>query len=71
METIADGETGFLCEDTPEAFSKALNEFLSNPKLSGTMGNAGIKRVKELFGPEAFSHKLKEIISALLGKKHL
>jgi glycosyltransferase involved in cell wall biosynthesis len=60
-----------LCEDTPESFSQALNEFLKNQNLSKTMGVAGIKRVKELFGPEAFSHKLKEIISALLGKKRI
>ena len=68
-ETIVDGETGYLCDDTAEAFSQAMDKLSRNPHLSERMGRAGEMRVKLEFGPEAFGRKLGDMIDALMGKK--
>ncbi|XP_062311419.1 alpha-1,3/1,6-mannosyltransferase ALG2 [Osmerus eperlanus] len=58
LESVADGETGFLCEPTAEAFSRAMEKLLRAPQLRRDMGHAGRRRVQEKFSLEAFSDQL-------------
>jgi alpha-1,3/alpha-1,6-mannosyltransferase len=61
-ETVAHEETGFLCEDTPEAFSRAMRALLGSDSRADVMGRAGMRRVHALFGPDAFAKKLASLI---------
>uniref|UniRef100_G3P2T2 Alpha-1,3/1,6-mannosyltransferase ALG2 n=1 Tax=Gasterosteus aculeatus TaxID=69293 RepID=G3P2T2_GASAC len=58
LESVADGETGFLCEPTAEAFSKAMERLAREPQLRGDMGQAGRRRVQDKFSLRAFSNQL-------------
>lgn len=65
LESVADGETGFLCEPTAEAFSKAMEKLVREPHLRGDMGQAGRKRVEDKFSLQAFSDQLHGYIDRL------
>ncbi|CAG0881153.1 unnamed protein product [Darwinula stevensoni] len=65
METILDGETGFLCDPTPKAFAVKMAHFIQNPE-SRSMGMAGKKRVETDFSFETFTNALNEAVSSLL-----
>lgn len=58
LESVADGETGFLCEPTAEAFSKAMERLVREPHLRRDMGQAGRRRVEDKFSLQAFSDQL-------------
>lgn len=58
LESVGDGETGFLCEPTAEAFSLAMEKLFRDPQLRRDMGQAGRRRVQEKFSLEAFSDQL-------------
>ncbi|MEQ2165976.1 hypothetical protein GOODEAATRI_022751, partial [Goodea atripinnis] len=58
LESVADGETGFLCEPTAEAFSKAMERLIRDTRLRRDMGQAGKRRVEERFSLQAFSDQL-------------
>lgn len=58
LESVADGETGFLCEPTAEAFAKAMERLIKEPKLRRDMGEAGRRRVQDKFSLQAFSDQL-------------
>ncbi|KAK5922356.1 alpha-1,3/1,6-mannosyltransferase ALG2 [Pseudochaenichthys georgianus] len=58
LESVADGETGFLCEPLAEAFSKAMEKLVRGPQLRRDMGHAGRRRVQEKFSLQAFSDQL-------------
>ncbi|XP_034030796.1 alpha-1,3/1,6-mannosyltransferase ALG2 [Thalassophryne amazonica] len=58
LESVADGETGFLCDPTAEAFSQAMERLVKEPKLCRDMGQAGKRRVQEKFSLQAFSDQL-------------
>ncbi|XP_007556284.1 alpha-1,3/1,6-mannosyltransferase ALG2 [Poecilia latipinna] len=58
LESIADEETGFLCEPTAEAFSKAMERLIRDARLRRDMGQAGRRRVEERFSLQAFSNQL-------------
>jgi glycosyltransferase involved in cell wall biosynthesis len=32
-DLVLEGETGFICEDTPEAFARAVQQLIDNPAL--------------------------------------
>ncbi|POM68399.1 Alpha-1,3-mannosyltransferase [Phytophthora palmivora] len=72
LESIADGETGFLCKQTPKAFAEAMTE-LCGPKHSirvVEMGACGTLRAQKLFSLETFGDTLLELVSqALYGEK--
>ncbi|XP_061675479.1 alpha-1,3/1,6-mannosyltransferase ALG2 isoform X2 [Syngnathoides biaculeatus] len=65
LESVADGETGFLCEPTAEAFSQAMEKLVAEPRLRGDMGRAGRKRVQDKFSLQAFSQQLHGYIVSL------
>lgn len=58
LESVADGETGFLCEPMAEAFSKAMQRLVREPQLRRDMGQAGRGRVQDKFSLQAFSDQL-------------
>ena len=58
LESVEDGETGFLCEPTAGAFSQAMERRVREPQLRRDMGPAGRKRVQDKFSLEAFSNQL-------------
>ncbi|KAM4600566.1 alpha-1,3/1,6-mannosyltransferase ALG2 isoform 1-T2 [Polymixia lowei] len=58
LESVGDGETGFLCEPTAEAFSKAMERLVREPRLRRDLGQAGRRRVQDKFSLQAFSDQL-------------
>ncbi|XP_028985871.1 alpha-1,3/1,6-mannosyltransferase ALG2 [Betta splendens] len=58
LESVAHGETGFLCEPTAEAFSEAMERLVREPQLHRDMGQAGRRRVQDKFSVQAFSDQL-------------
>ncbi|KAJ3597827.1 hypothetical protein NHX12_001344 [Muraenolepis orangiensis] len=58
LESVGDGETGFLCEPTADAFSEAMARLCRDPQLRRDMGQAGRKRVQDKFSLQAFSDQL-------------
>uniref|UniRef100_A0A1A8IJX8 Alpha-1,3/1,6-mannosyltransferase ALG2 n=2 Tax=Nothobranchius TaxID=28779 RepID=A0A1A8IJX8_NOTKU len=65
LESVVDGETGFLCEPTADSFSKAMERLIGEPQLCRDMGQAGRRRVQEKFSLQAFSDQLYEYIIRL------
>lgn len=65
LESVADGETGFLCEPTAEAFSKAMERLIVETQLRRDMGQAGRKRVQDKFSLQAFSQQLYRYVVGL------
>ena len=61
-ETIVDGVTGYLCDNTPESFATALGKLISNPSLAQRMGAAGRKHVVSKFGQSRFQHEWLEVV---------
>jgi alpha-1,3/alpha-1,6-mannosyltransferase len=62
LETVVDGETGFLRPPDPEAFATCLAELVESPALATRMGNAGRARVASLFSREAFASRLGAVV---------
>jgi glycosyltransferase involved in cell wall biosynthesis len=48
-EVIADNETGLVCEPTVEALAEAMARLAASPDVRATMGQAGRRRVEEMF----------------------
>lgn len=62
-ETVSDGETGFLCEPTPESFGAAMVRLARDRSLAQEMGISGRERVVALFSWERF---VRELVRAVL-----
>ncbi len=60
-EIIADGESGFLVENTPEAIAARLRELLSNPQLARRIGVAGRETVAARFSVESMISRTIEV----------
>jgi alpha-1,3/alpha-1,6-mannosyltransferase len=58
LETIVDGETGFLVAPTAGAFAGALAQLVAAPDRAGRMGEAGRARVVAHFSRAAFGARL-------------
>ena len=41
LETVAHGDSGFLCEPEPQAFAEAMQKFAADPRLAQSMGEKG------------------------------
>jgi glycosyltransferase involved in cell wall biosynthesis len=71
-EAVIDGETGFLCDpDDLESFALVLSRLLADPDRARTQGEAGRKRVKENFSPEAMARGVEKLFHRLLGEDRL
>jgi alpha-1,3/alpha-1,6-mannosyltransferase len=62
-ETIRHGETGFLCQPTPESFAEAFRRLVVEPVEAERMGQAGRARVVRSFSLTAFGERLNQIIN--------
>ncbi|CEG48614.1 alpha- [Plasmopara halstedii] len=72
LESIADGETGFLCEQKPEAFAEIMAKFCGPPHSVDVaeMGACGRLRAQKLFSLETFGNTLVDLVSqAVYGAK--
>ena len=67
METVLDGETGLLCEPTPQAFAEAVARLISDPVEADRMGRAGRRRVREKFSLNAFGRRLEAVLTDVTG----
>ncbi|ELU05663.1 hypothetical protein CAPTEDRAFT_229017 [Capitella teleta] len=65
LETVVDGQTGFLCDPDAVSFCSAMEKFVSNRDLSKKFGRAGHERVISRFSFQAFTHKLNGIVMNL------
>ncbi|XP_046686184.1 LOW QUALITY PROTEIN: alpha-1,3/1,6-mannosyltransferase ALG2-like [Homalodisca vitripennis] len=62
VETVVDGETGFLCEASEESFSSAMAVCVKDINVTRSLGMAGRKRFEEKFSFAAFQNNLNEIV---------
>ena len=72
-ETIVDGVTGFLCDDTPETFGRALVQLLQDPEQAAAMGRAGRDHVQATFGTQRLVREWKRLVeeTVTLGRQRL
>lgn len=62
LETVSDGKTGFLCNQSPKAFSDAMMKFVNDPTIKNGMGESGKLRMVELFSFATFTKQLNSIV---------
>ena len=62
LETVLDGETGFLREPTPRAFGDALLSLIADPSQATKMGQNGRKHVEATFGTKRFENEWKILV---------
>jgi glycosyltransferase involved in cell wall biosynthesis len=62
LETVVHEKTGFLCDQTPQAFAEAMTRIVLDPQLSPRMGAQGKKRVEQLFTLSSFATALEDQI---------
>ena len=66
-ETVDDHVTGFLCNQSPNEFAKAMEKFISDPQLKKKMGKAGRERVECKFSFDSFTTQLDGIVNEIMG----
>lgn len=69
LETVADGETGYLCPPVPDNFAQAMAKLVSDPSIAEIMGQAGHSRVMKNFSFAAFTDQLCKVIDKLSQEK--
>ena len=62
LETVRDGETGFLREPTPEAFGEALLVWTRDPGRASEMGKRGRGHVETTFGTKRLEREWKALV---------
>lgn len=60
VETVRNGETGFLCDPTPRDFSLSMALFLQDPQLAERMGAKSRQHVTESFSTKTFGQNLNQ-----------
>ena len=66
VETVVDGETGLVCEPTPEAFAAALVPLVCDSGLALKMGEAGRAHVARHFSLRGFRDQLHQMLEGLV-----
>lgn len=66
LESVADGETGFLCQPTAESFAEAMQRFVVDPELKRRVGKAARERVLGRFSLQAFTDQLYQYVISLV-----
>lgn len=69
VETIKDGETGFLCDPTPQQFSLAMAKLIQDPQLAKRMGEVARQHVTESFSTKIFGQRLNQYLSDVVRPK--
>lgn len=65
-ETIRHGETGWLCDPTPDAFAEALVRVLVDRQTAVGMGQTGREHVSRHFSRAAFGRRLEHVLYDLV-----
>eukprot|EP00898_Chlorokybus_atmophyticus_P008527 jgi/Chlat1/8676/Chrsp88S08074 len=68
VESIIDGETGFLCHSSPDHFARAMLKLLDD-KVSRDMGEKARARVVNKFSRGVFGAKLEAAVLQLCGRQ--
>ena len=66
LETVLDGETGFLVDATVEGFSDKMRVYVRDGKVLKSQGSKARPHVIERFSFEAFTNNLNDIIDNLV-----
>ncbi|XP_047330633.1 alpha-1,3/1,6-mannosyltransferase ALG2 [Impatiens glandulifera] len=72
VETVKNGETGFLCEPNPKAFALAMARFIDDPKMAERMGGEAREHVTNSFSTRIFGQHLNQSlmdITRVMGNK--
>jgi alpha-1,3/alpha-1,6-mannosyltransferase len=62
METVRDGETGFLCDPSPVQFANAMLKLAKDADLATRMGEEARKHVTSTFSTKIFGDKLNNYV---------
>ncbi|XP_013773548.1 alpha-1,3/1,6-mannosyltransferase ALG2-like [Limulus polyphemus] len=63
LETVIDGETGFLCPPHPENFATAMEKYVKDRSLAREMGENGKNHVRQHFSFQHFVEQLSRAVS--------
>ncbi len=66
LETVVDGETGYLCAPTARAFAGALAKLIEEPETADRLGRAGRLRARDRFSRRAFGDALDGVLAGLV-----
>jgi alpha-1,3/alpha-1,6-mannosyltransferase len=68
LESVAHGETGFLCDSSPDAFADAMLQLLGSGSDAHAeqMGARGRARAREMFSLKTFGDTLQKLVEKLL-----
>lgn len=66
LETVLDGQTGYLCEPSVEGFSDKMLHYVRNPKTIKSHGFKGREQVIANFSFDSFTAKLDSIVKELI-----
>lgn len=62
VETVRDGETGFLCDPSPVQFANAMLKLAKDAGLAARMGEEAQRHVASTFSTEIFGDKLNSYV---------
>ncbi|XVF01939.1 hypothetical protein REPUB_Repub04eG0133000 [Reevesia pubescens] len=62
VETIKNGETGFLCDPTPKDFALAMAKLIQDPEMARRMGEQARQHVNESFSTKVFGQRLNQFL---------
>ncbi|PRQ31009.1 putative hexosyltransferase [Rosa chinensis] len=62
VETVKNGETGFLCESNPREFSLAMAKLIQEPQMAQRMGVEARRHVTESFSTKIFGQHLNQYL---------
>lgn len=62
VETIKNGETGFLCDPNPRDFSSAMSNFIRDPHLAERMGREAREHVINSFSTKTLGERLNRFL---------
>ncbi|MBA0549901.1 hypothetical protein Golob_020900, partial [Gossypium lobatum] len=62
VETIKNGETGFLCDPSPKDFALAMAKFIQDPEMAKRMGEQARQHVNESFSTTTFGQRLNQFL---------
>ncbi|EOY13324.1 UDP-Glycosyltransferase superfamily protein isoform 1 [Theobroma cacao] len=69
VETIKNGETGFLCDPTPKDFALAMAKLIQDPEMAKRLGEQARQHVNESFSTRIFGQRLNQFLLDVAGNK--
>jgi alpha-1,3/alpha-1,6-mannosyltransferase len=64
VETVLDGQTGYLCEPTPEAFGAAMRRLLGDRSLAAALGRRARQHIVDNFSLGTFANVIDRVLCA-------